>query len=64
MVWLLRRCEKCHKYTLNEDSCPDCGGPVRIPHPPKFSLDDRYRKYRLKMRRMAMEKPEPPSRCL
>jgi rRNA maturation protein Nop10 len=24
-----------------------------MPHPAKFSLDDRYRKYRLKMRRMA-----------
>ena len=53
MVWLLRRCEKCDRYTLKQDACPVCGGPVKMPHPAKFSLDDRYRKYRLKMRRMA-----------
>jgi len=26
---------------------------VKIPHPAKFSMDDRYRRYRLRMRRMA-----------
>jgi H/ACA ribonucleoprotein complex subunit 3 len=53
LVWLLRHCDKCDRYTLRQDTCPVCGGPVRIPHPAKFSMDDRYRKYRLKMRRMA-----------
>jgi H/ACA ribonucleoprotein complex subunit 3 len=53
LVWLLRRCEKCERYTLRQDACQVCGGPVKMPHPAKFSLDDRYRKYRLKMRRMA-----------
>jgi len=53
LVWLLRRCEKCDRYTLKQDACPVCGGLVKMPHPAKFSLDDRYRKYRLKMRRMA-----------
>lgn len=53
MVWLLRYCPNCRRYTLSQSSCPVCGGPVRIPHPAKFSLDDRYRKYRLQMRRMA-----------
>jgi len=56
LVWLLRRCKKCDRYTLRQDVCPICGNPVKIPHPAKFSLDDRYRKYRLKMRRMAEEK--------
>lgn len=56
LVWLLRRCTKCGRYTLREDRCPVCGGPVRIPHPAKFSLEDRYQMYRLRMRRMA--KPE------
>jgi H/ACA ribonucleoprotein complex subunit 3 len=59
LVWLLRFCEKCRRYTLDVDSCPVCGGPVKIPHPAKFSPDDRYRKYRLKMRRMAEEGQEP-----
>lgn len=53
MVWLLRRCVNCGGYTLSQERCPVCGGPVKIPHPAKFSMDDRYRKYRLKMRRMA-----------
>lgn len=47
MVWLLRKCENCRKYTLNTEKCPYCGGRVRIPHPPKFSPDDKYLKYRV-----------------
>jgi rRNA maturation protein Nop10 len=31
-----------------------------VPHPAKFSMDDRYREYRLRMRRMA-KKQEPKS---
>jgi len=50
VVWLLRKCEKCEKYTLNQEKCPHCGGKVRIPHPPKFSPDDKYAKYRLEIR--------------
>ncbi|MGC9346427.1 MAG: RNA-protein complex protein Nop10 [Candidatus Bathyarchaeales archaeon] len=54
MVWLLRKCEKCGKYTLKKDKCPYCSGKVRAPHPPKFSPDDKYLKYRmaLKMERL------------
>ena len=44
---LLRRCEKCGAYTLSKDKCPRCGGPVRVPHPPKFSPEDKYQKYRI-----------------
>jgi H/ACA ribonucleoprotein complex subunit 3 len=44
--WLLRKCDNCGRYTLNESSCPYCGGKVHIPHPAKFSLDDKYLKYR------------------
>lgn len=53
MVWLLRHCVKCDRYTLNQERCPVCGRSVKIPHPAKFSMDDRFRKYRLRMRRMA-----------
>lgn len=56
MVWLLRRCVKCGGYTLHMDVCPRCGGEVRSPHPARFSMDDRYRKYRLIMRRMEKAK--------
>lgn len=46
MGWLLRKCIKCGRYTLKRDKCPYCGGNVRIPHPAKFSPDDKYAKYR------------------
>ncbi len=51
MVWLLRRCEKCGRYTLRTDLCPYCGGPVLVPHPPKFSPADKYLKYRMALKR-------------
>ena len=50
MVWLLRKCEKCGKYTLEKNKCPHCGGKVRIPHPPKFSPDDQYLKYKMALK--------------
>jgi len=56
MVWLLRRCKKCRAYTLLE-TCPRCGGEAVSPHPAKFSLDDKYRKYRLLMRRLYTQNP-------
>jgi H/ACA ribonucleoprotein complex subunit 3 len=51
MVWLLRKCVKCGKYTLKTDGCPYCGGNVRVPHPAKFSPDDKYLKYRVAFRK-------------
>lgn len=56
MVWLLRRCEKCGTYTLKIDTCSHCGGKVRIPHPAKFSPDDKYMKYRLALRKEQLTK--------
>jgi H/ACA ribonucleoprotein complex subunit 3 len=50
MGWLLRKCEKCSNYTLRRDKCPYCGGRVHIPHPAKFSPDDKYAKYRQAIR--------------
>jgi len=50
MVWLMRKCVKCEKYTLNQAKCPYCGGRVRVPHPAKFSPEDRYAKYRSAMK--------------
>ncbi|MEM3642004.1 MAG: nucleolar RNA-binding Nop10p family protein, partial [Candidatus Bathyarchaeia archaeon] len=32
---------------------PYCGGNVRIPHPPKFSPDDKYLKYRIMLKKEA-----------
>jgi H/ACA ribonucleoprotein complex subunit 3 len=55
MVWLIRKCINCSSYTLNKEKCPTCGGPVKIPHPAKFSLDDRYSKYKIRMKRISEE---------
>jgi H/ACA ribonucleoprotein complex subunit 3 len=51
MGWLLRKCEKCHRYTLNTETCPYCGGKVHIPHPAKFSPNDKYAKRRILLKK-------------
>ena len=52
--WLLRKCVQCGAYTLRRDRCPYCGGPVRVPHPPKFSPEDKYGKYRRVIRKQLL----------
>jgi len=56
MVWLLRQCTECRNYTLNKDTCPYCNGKALIPHPPKFSPDDKYLKYRMALKRESSTK--------
>jgi H/ACA ribonucleoprotein complex subunit 3 len=51
VAWLLRKCVKCGKYTLRKDVCPYCGRVVHIPHPAKFSPDDKYLRYRMAMKK-------------
>ncbi|MCY0859251.1 MAG: RNA-protein complex protein Nop10 [Sulfolobaceae archaeon] len=46
MKWKLRKCPKCGTYTL-KDVCPICSTPTIIPHPPRFSPEDKYVKYRI-----------------
>ena len=55
MGGLLRKCVKCGKYTLKKEKCPYCGGNVKIPHPAKFSPDDKYVKYKRMLLREAEE---------
>lgn len=50
MVWLLRKCVQCQQYTLSQEKCPHCGGMVHVPHPAKFSPEDKYAKYRRAMK--------------
>lgn len=47
MKSLLRKCTSCGGYTLSREKCPRCGGVVRVPHPPKFSPEDKYQRYRI-----------------
>jgi len=41
----IKKCSLCNRYTM-KDRCPSCGGETRIAHPPKFSIEDKYAKYR------------------
>lgn len=50
MKVLMRKCSKCHRYTLKE-KCPVCNSKTYMPIPPKFSIEDPYGKYRRKMRK-------------
>jgi H/ACA ribonucleoprotein complex subunit 3 len=43
----MRKCVTCGKYTLSEEHC---GSQTRTPHPPRFSIDDKYAEYRRKAR--------------
>ncbi|MDG6994925.1 MAG: RNA-protein complex protein Nop10 [Nitrososphaerota archaeon] len=46
---LLRKCKNCGAYTL-ETACPKCNSETTSPHPPRFSPDDRYLRYRVQSR--------------
>ena len=39
----MRKCKVCGGYTLEGRHC---GAETASPHPPKFSIDDKYAKYR------------------
>ncbi len=45
------KCTSCGNYTLREDKCPKCKSGVSSPRPAKFSLDDKYGKYRREAKR-------------
>jgi len=42
---LLLKCGSCGTYTMME-VCAKCRLPTVIAHPPRFSPDDRYARYR------------------
>jgi H/ACA ribonucleoprotein complex subunit 3 len=39
----IKRCERCKKYTL---SAIHCRTSTKLAHPPKYSPEDKYAKYR------------------
>jgi len=45
----IRCCPKDGRYSLSF-VCPVCGGSTVIAHPPRFSPQDRYGKYRREVR--------------
>jgi H/ACA ribonucleoprotein complex subunit 3 len=50
MAVSLLKCESCGRYNIRS-VCVVCGGKAVNPKPPKFSIEDKYAKYR----RMARE---------
>ncbi|WXG40708.1 MAG: RNA-protein complex protein Nop10 [Candidatus Freyarchaeum deiterrae] len=50
MRYLLRKCVDCGEYTFKE-ICPYCGGKVRVPHPARFSIEDRVGKWRRQLKK-------------
>jgi H/ACA ribonucleoprotein complex subunit 3 len=46
MKHLIRKCTACGAYTLKQE-CPKCGKTTQDPHPPKYSPDDKYVRYRV-----------------
>ncbi|WP_309491958.1 RNA-protein complex protein Nop10 [Candidatus Hecatella orcuttiae] len=52
---LLRKCRDCGVYTLSQTVCPKCGGTIYSPIPPKFSVEDKYGKYRRAMKKIAQK---------
>lgn len=53
MVKLLLKCVECNTYSFNsiesdseeKKTCAICNGALKTPHPPKFSMDNKYNKY-------------------
>ncbi|WP_461866092.1 RNA-protein complex protein Nop10 [Thermococcus sp.] len=50
MRFRIKKCPKCHRYTL-KDICPVCGAETKVAHPPRFSPEDPYGAYRRKLKK-------------
>ncbi|MBW9223509.1 RNA-protein complex protein Nop10 [Methanothermococcus sp. SCGC AD-155-E23] len=51
----IRKCPRCKRYTL-KDICSVCGEKTVTVKPPRFSLEDRYGKYRRMLKRSLKSK--------
>ncbi len=49
----LLKCIKCDKYTL-QSTCLNCGEPTITPIPPRYSPQDKYGKYRRRLKKEAL----------
>ncbi|MCS7132069.1 MAG: RNA-protein complex protein Nop10 [Hadesarchaea archaeon] len=54
MILRMKKCKNCGRYTL-KDLCPNCGGKTISPHPPKFSPQDPYGKYRRLLKKQILQ---------
>ncbi|MCW4032023.1 MAG: RNA-protein complex protein Nop10 [Candidatus Bathyarchaeota archaeon] len=46
MRGLIKKCPKCNLYTI-QDRCKVCKNKTVSPHPAKFSLQDKYSRYKI-----------------
>ncbi len=53
----ISKCKKCEIYTIKQ-KCPECGGEVVRPIPPKYSPVDKYGKYRRKVKFPSLKKAD------
>ena len=49
MKMKMHKCSSCNEYTISE-TCPYCGGKLKVVFPPKYSIEDKYGKYRRKLK--------------
>ena len=49
MKMKMHKCNTCKVYTL-KDKCPECGGKLNEIYPPKYTIEDKYWKYRRKLK--------------
>jgi H/ACA ribonucleoprotein complex subunit 3 len=47
----MKKCPKCLKYTL-KDYCKDCNVETITIKPPRYSPEDKYGKYRRKLKKL------------
>ncbi|GAA5819540.1 MAG: RNA-protein complex protein Nop10 [Methanobrevibacter sp. CfCl-M3] len=48
----MMKCKSCSIYTM-KSKCPSCSGDLNVVYPPKYSIDDKYGKYRRKLKEEA-----------
>ncbi|AXV37547.1 MAG: RNA-protein complex protein Nop10 [Methanobacteriaceae archaeon] len=53
MKMKMKRCKSCGEYTL-ESICQYCGGDLGEIFPPKYSPEDKYGKYRRKLKKQLL----------
>lgn len=49
MKFRMKKCKECGQYTLKE-TCPQCNHKVGVIFPPRYSPQDKYGKYRRKIK--------------
>jgi len=53
----IRKCPSCNNYTMKIE-CENCRIETQLPKPARFSPEDKYGKYRRKLKKMVKENPK------